>query len=88
MPRRPRRPRGLPFSGTTMMRYFFNVHADEGIIPDLVGTDLPHIEEVRKHAAAHVADLWEARVLAGQPPYVGWLGVVDEQERAVFQIPL
>lgn len=88
MLRRPRSPRGLPFSGTTTVRYFFNVHTDDGVIPDLVGMDLPHIEAVREHAATHVVDLWEARVLAGKPPYVGWLGVVDEFQRAVFQIPL
>jgi len=70
------------------VRYFFNVHADDGMIPDLVGTDLPHLEAVRKHAAAHIVSLWEARVLAGKPPYVGWLGVVDEFQRAVLQIPL
>ncbi|WP_425506849.1 DUF6894 family protein [Sphingomonas sabuli] len=70
------------------MRYFLNVHADDGTIPDLVGTDLPHIETVRRHAAAHIVDLWEARVLAGKPPYIGWLRVVDENQRAVFQIPL
>ena len=88
MLRGPRSSRGLPFSGNDHVRYFFNVHAGDGEISDLVGIELPHIEAVRERAATHIVELWEARILAGKPPYVGWLDVVDEYQRAVLQTPL
>ncbi len=71
-----------------MTRYFFNVSADDQNAADLVGIDLPGIEGARRYAAAQVTELWEARVLAGKPPLVGWLEVVDDQERAVLRVPL
>jgi hypothetical protein len=70
------------------VRYFFNVSAEDETIPDLVGIELPHIEAVRQAAAVEVAQIWEARVMAGKPPYVGWLDVVDDHQRPVFKIPL
>jgi hypothetical protein len=70
------------------VRYYFNIRAEEGVIPDLVGADLPDVEAAKAHAAGHLVELWEARVLAGKPPYAGWLEVVDEDQRAVFQMPL
>ena len=70
------------------MRYFFNVSAENGTVSDLVGVDLPGIEAVRHYATAHVTELWEARVLAGKPPLVGWLEVLDDDERGVLRIPL
>ncbi|WP_037500399.1 DUF6894 family protein [Sphingomonas jaspsi] len=88
MLRRPRRSRGLPSPGTIEVRYFFNVHAADGTIPDLVGMDLPHTEAAKEYADAHVVDLWQARILAGKPPYFGWLEVVDEFQRAVLKLPL
>ncbi len=71
-----------------MTRYFFNVSADDESVADLVGIDLPDIEAVRRYAASQVTELWEARVLAGKPPLIGWLDVVDDQERGVIRIPL
>ena len=79
---------GLLYSGTAPVRYFFNIRAEDGTIPDLVGTHLPDVEALRKHAAAHVVDRWEVRVMAGKSPYAGWLEVVAEYHRSVFQIPL
>ena len=70
------------------MRYFFTVRAEGETIPDLVGVDLPHTDAARQYAAAQVIELWEARLLAGKAPYVGWLEVTDDQQRGVFQIPL
>ena len=70
------------------MRYFFNIVAEDGTITDLVGVDLPSVEAVRPLAAAQVTELWEARILAGKPPLVGWLEVLDDHERPVLRIPL
>ena len=70
------------------MRYFFNISAEDETVTDLVGVDLPGVEAVRPYAAAQVTELWEARVLAGKPPLVGWLEVLDEHERGVLRIPL
>ena len=70
------------------MRYFFNVSTEDGNVTDLVGVDLPGVDAVRHYAAAQVTELWEARVLAGKPPLVGWLEVIDDNERGVLRMPL
>lgn len=70
------------------MRYFFNVSAEDDAVADLVGVNLPDIEAVRHYAAGQVTELWEARVLAGKPPLIGWLEVLDDHERAVLRLPL
>ena len=70
------------------MRYFFNVSTEDGNVTDLVGVDLPGVDAVRHYAAAQVNELWEARVLAGKPPLVGWLEVIDDNERGVLRMPL
>lgn len=71
-----------------MTRYFFNVSAEDDKVTDLVGVHLPDIEAVRRHAAAQVTELWAQRVLAGKPPPIGWLEVVDDEERGVLRVPL
>ena len=71
-----------------MMRYFFHVTAEDGSVPDLVGIELPDAEAVRRNADLQVTELWAERVLAGKPPLIGWLDVVDEEERGVLRIPL
>ena len=71
-----------------MRRYFFHVAADNLEVPDLVGIELANFRAVREHADKHLADIWTQRVLAGQPPLVGWLEVVDHEERGVLNLPL
>ncbi len=71
-----------------MTRYFFNVCTQDETVADLVGVDLPDIAAVRRYAASQVTELWEARILAGKPPLIGWLEVVDEEERGVLRVPL
>ena len=70
------------------MRCFFNVFAEDETVTDLIGVDLPGVGAVRHYAAAQVTELWEARVLAGKPPLVGWLEVLDDNERSVLRMPL
>ena len=70
------------------MRYFFHVSADDATVTDLIGMDLPDLEAVRRHSDVQVTELWAKRVLAGKPPLIGWLDVVDEEERGVLRIPL
>jgi hypothetical protein len=79
---------GACYFGCGKLRYFFNICAEDGTVTDFVGADLAGIQAVRDYAAAHVIELWEARVMAGKPPLVGWLDVIDEHSRAVFRIPL
>lgn len=71
-----------------MMRYFFHVSAEDATVPDLVGIELPDAEAVRRNADSQVTELWAERVLAGKPPLIGWLDVVDEEERGLLRIPL
>ena len=71
-----------------MRRYFFHVKADDLGAPDLVGIESANFDAVREHAEKHRADIWTQRVLAGQPPLVGWLEVVDHEERGVLNLPL
>ena len=75
-------------SGCEIMRYFFHVTSDDGNVTDLVGVDLPDVAAPRYHAAAQVTELWEARVLAGKPPLVGWVEVTDDNQRGVLRMPL
>ena len=71
-----------------MRRYFFHVKANDLEVPDLVGVELANCDAVREHAEKQRADIWTQRVLAGQPPLVGWLEVVDHEERGVLNLPL
>ncbi len=71
-----------------MSRYFFNVLAEDGTTTDLVGVDLPNVDAARRYAVAQVTELWDERILSGKPPLVGWLEVVDVEERAVLRVPL
>jgi hypothetical protein len=71
-----------------MRRYFFHVKADNLEVPDLVGVELANPDAVREHAEKHRADIWTQRVLAGKQPLVGWLKVVDHEERGVLNLPL
>ena len=71
-----------------MKRYFFHVSAEDATVTDLIGIELPDAEAVRDYADLQKAELWSERVLAGKPPPIGWLGVVDEEDRAVLRMPL
>lgn len=71
-----------------MMRYFFNISAEDETATDFVGVDLPDVAAARRHAASQVTELWTERILSGQPPLIGWLEVVDEEARAVVRVPL
>ncbi len=71
-----------------MTRYFFHVSAEDGTIADLVGVELPDVHAARSHASSLVTELWTERVMAGKPPLIGWLEVVDDYERGALRIPL
>lgn len=71
-----------------MHRFYFHVIADALEAPDLVGVELEDIAAVRQYAEVQLTEVWAQRVLAGQPPLMGWLEVVDEEERAVLRLPL
>ncbi len=71
-----------------MTRYFFNVLAEDETTTDLVGVDLPNVDAARRYAETLVSELWDERILAGKPPLIGWLEVVDDEERGVLRVPL
>ena len=71
-----------------MTRYFFNLSAENGDVTDLIGVDLPGVEAARLYAKSRVTELWSEQILAGKPPLIGWLEVVDSENRAVLRVPL
>ena len=70
------------------MRYFFHVSAEDETFTDLVGVDLPDVDAARRYALSRTSELWDERILAGKSPLIGWLEVVDDEERAVLRVPL
>ena len=71
-----------------MPRYFFNVHGESSVAPDLVGRDLPHDDAAREAANQLAKELVTDETLTGALPETHWVEVVDQDQRPVSLLPV
>ena len=70
------------------MRYFFNIRAKEGVIPDDEGTDLPGLEQARAEAAADAKDLAREFPNGGNGISLTAIEVFDQAGHLAFTHPI